>query len=62
MTRYCKTFKFCATEHEATAFVATYNAGLTGYAAKHKRGTVTAWQSSDGTERAWLAWYYYKNG
>lgn len=56
--RYRRTFKFFNTEEQAKVFCDNEN--LNSYVRKNHKAYYTHWNSLDGTENKYLAWYVIK--
>lgn len=56
--RYSRTFKFFDTEKQAQEFCNTENANA--YIRKYHTANYTPWQSADGRENKFVAWYSVK--
>lgn len=56
--KYRYTFDFFETEDQAKAFCDGINAEASLYARKRYPAHYTPWNSADGTEHLFIAWYY----
>lgn len=55
--RYRKTFQFFDTEEQAQVFCDKENQNY--YIRKHHKASYTPWNSADGKEHKFVAWYVY---
>lgn len=56
--KYRSTFDFFDTEEQAKAFCDRYNSEASAYVRKKYQAHYTPWQSQNGKEHKFIAWYY----
>ncbi len=58
--RYTYMFKFFDTEDEAKVFCNRQNANASSYIRKNKPAHYNSWHNEDGTENAFIAWFWVR--